>query len=84
MLQVLVNISLEKFCCIKETGGYVKEKVKKRKKKKKREIEKKWIQKDVQSIENNGYLDVCHEKREKREITPALVNISSSNKRDMS
>ena len=33
MLQVLVNISLEKFCCGKETWGYAKEKVKKIKKK---------------------------------------------------
>jgi hypothetical protein len=29
-----VNISLEKFCCRKEIGGYVKEKVKKGKEKK--------------------------------------------------
>ena len=39
MVQVLVNISLEKFCCRKETWGYAKEKVKKRKKEKK-EVEK--------------------------------------------
>jgi len=36
MLQVLVNISLEKFCCRKELWGYAKEKVKKRKKTKKK------------------------------------------------
>jgi hypothetical protein len=33
MLQVLVNISLEKFCCKKDTWSYAKEKMKKRKKK---------------------------------------------------
>ena len=33
MLQVLVNISLEKFCCRKETWGYVKEMVKRKKEK---------------------------------------------------
>jgi hypothetical protein len=32
MLQVLVNTSLEKFCCRKETWGYAKEKGEKRKK----------------------------------------------------
>jgi hypothetical protein len=36
MLHVLVNISLEKFSCRKETRGYAKEKVKKEKKEKKR------------------------------------------------
>ena len=77
MLQVLVNISLEKFCCRKETWGYAKEKVKKRKKKK-RGVEKNG-HKDVRSIENNGYLDAHH----KKEIVPALANISSLNKRDM-
>jgi hypothetical protein len=34
MLQVLVNISLEKICCRKETWGYAKEKVKKEREKK--------------------------------------------------
>jgi hypothetical protein len=37
---ILVNISLEKFCCRKETWGYTKEKIVK---KKKRKVEKKWI-----------------------------------------
>ena len=36
MLQVLVNISLEKFCCGKETWGYAKEKVKRKKERKKK------------------------------------------------
>jgi hypothetical protein len=76
MLQVLVNISLEKICCRKETWGYAKEKVKKEREKK---VEKNG-HKDVQSIENNGYRDARHEKRE---ITPALANISTFNKRDM-
>ena len=35
MLQVLVNISLEKFYCRKHTWGYAKEKVKKEKKRQK-------------------------------------------------
>ena len=35
MLQILVNISLEKFCCRKETWGYAKEKIKKERKKEK-------------------------------------------------
>jgi hypothetical protein len=39
--------------------------------------------KDVWSIENNGYLDARLKKRKKREIAPALANISSFNKRDM-
>jgi hypothetical protein len=45
-----VNISLEKFCCRKETWGYAKEKVKKRERRKK------------ESIENNGYKDARHKK----------------------
>jgi hypothetical protein len=44
---------------------------------------KKWIQKDVWSIENNGYKDARYEKK-KREIASALANISSFNERDMS
>ena len=36
--------------------------------------------KDVRSIENNGYLDAHH----KKEIVPALENISRFNKRDVS
>jgi hypothetical protein len=39
MLQVLVNISLEKFGCKKETWGYAKEKREKEKK-----VGKKWTQ----------------------------------------
>jgi hypothetical protein len=42
MPQVLVNISLEKFCSRKETWGYTKEKVKERKKERKKL--KKWTQ----------------------------------------
>jgi hypothetical protein len=64
-----VNISLEKFCCRKEIGGYVKEKVKKGKEKKR--VEKNG-HKDVQSIKNNRYLDARHEKKEKREIALLL------------
>jgi hypothetical protein len=49
MLHVLVNISLEKFSCRKETQGYAKEKVKKKKRKKKREL-KKWTQRCLEYL----------------------------------
>jgi hypothetical protein len=54
MLQVLVNISLEKFCCRKEIRGYVKEKSEKRERKKEGS---KNGHKDVWSIKYNGYKD---------------------------
>jgi hypothetical protein len=60
MLQVLVNISLEKFCCRKETWGYAKEKVKK--------------------VKTMGAKMPA---MKRREIAPALANISSFNKRDV-
>jgi hypothetical protein len=45
-----MNISLEKFCCRKETWGYAKEKVKKERRKK-------------ESIGNNEYKDARHKKK---------------------
>ena len=48
-------------------------------KKERKKVEKNG-HKDVRSIENNGYKDARHKKRE---IAPALANISSFNKRDM-
>jgi hypothetical protein len=79
MLQILVNISLEKFCCRKEIGGYVKEKEKREEKKRVEKMDTKM----------SGVLKTMGTKmptmeKKKREIAPALANISSFNKRDMS
>ena len=63
MLQVLVNISLKKFYCRKQTWGYAKEKVKRKKERKKKKELRKNRHKDVWSIENNGYKDAHHEKK---------------------
>ena len=71
MLQVLVNISIEKFCCRKETWGYAKEKVRKKKQKNK----KSWKNghKSVWDIENNGYLDARLKKREMNKIAHVFL-----------
>ena len=60
MLQVFITIS-QKFCCRKEAWGYAKFIHKKREKKK---VLKKWI--SVRDIENNGYLDACLKKEERK------------------
>ena len=63
-----MNISLKKFYCRKETWGYAKEKVKKM---------------DTKMF---GVLKTMGTKMpamKKREIAPALANISSFNKKDM-
>jgi hypothetical protein len=62
-----VNISLEKFCCKKETWGYAKEKVKKERRKKR---VLKTMGTKMPTIK-------------KRRVALALANILSFNKRDM-
>jgi gas vesicle protein len=71
-----VNISLEKICCRKETWGYAKEKVKK-------EREKKLKKMDTKMSEVLKTMGTKMSAMKKREITPALANISTFNKRDM-
>jgi hypothetical protein len=81
---VLVNISLEKFCCRKETWGYTKEKKRKIAQKKEKK-EKKRVEK--MDTKMSGVLKTMGTKMpamKKREIAPALANILSFNKRDMS
>jgi hypothetical protein len=75
-----VNISLEKFFCRKETGGYVKENVKKGKEKKR--VEK--IDTKMSGVLKTMGTKMSAMKKKKREIAPTLANNSSFNKRDMS
>ena len=76
MLQVGVNISLEKFCCRKKTWGYAKEKNEKNKEKKLKNMDTKM----------SGVLKTMGTKMptmKKTEIAPDLANISSFYKGDM-
>ena len=76
MLKVLVNISLDKFCCKKESWGYAKEKVKKREKEKNGH-------KTVRDIEKNGYFDARLKKRKQKYPLISCKNIFKFQERDM-
>ena len=78
MLHVLVNISLEKFCCRNRHGAMQK---KKRKKKEKKNKLKKMDTKISGVLKTMGTNMPAMKKNQ--EIAPALANISSFNKRDM-